>query len=130
MTDPVYYKLYLSTHTGQMTVVCMQSFDEPDYPAERFFKDENGHDYRFDEEEAAIAFLNEKFKAEAIEEECRRGRSRRIFWTVLGFQTRLPLGVRTGTTLTTAQMGTSFSRGGRCRGPVHGRKNTPTARAA
>lgn len=69
MDFPVYYKIYYSERDNVMTVVCMQSFDEDDYYQYRFFKDENGDPYRFDDEEDAIKFLNEKFKTEYIDPE-------------------------------------------------------------
>lgn len=65
--NEVYYKLYLSSRTDLVTVVCMQWFDEPDYEAKRFVRNENGEPYFFLDEDEAIAQLNEWFEPHQID---------------------------------------------------------------
>jgi hypothetical protein len=68
--NEIYYKLYLSS-SGFMTVVTMQWFDEADYVAEKFVKDKDGRDYKFETEQEAIDKLNEWYKFEEINPEYR-----------------------------------------------------------
>jgi hypothetical protein len=65
--NEVYYKLYQSSRTDLLTVVCMQWFDEPDYDSKRFVRNENGDPYYFEDEDQAIAQLNEWFQPHQID---------------------------------------------------------------
>jgi len=76
MSNDVYYKIY-ANRDDLITVVCMQYFDEDDYDQSRFYR-ENGETLRFDDEEKAIEFINEKFRKDFIDPEYQRCNSR--FW--------------------------------------------------
>ena len=72
MSDfPVYYKIY-ADRDDMISIVCMQYFDEDDYHQDRFYRDGSGDPFRFDDEEEAIQFVNEKFHQEYIAEKFRR----------------------------------------------------------
>lgn len=66
--NEVYYRIYLGRNE-KLAVVCMQHFDEPDYHAERFYRGEDGHAMRWEDEGEALKYLNENFKAEFIDPE-------------------------------------------------------------
>jgi len=68
MSDPVYYRIYLN-RDEKVTIVCMQSFDECDYSLQRFYCDESGERYKFENEEDAIKLLNNKFLRQCIDQE-------------------------------------------------------------
>lgn len=69
--NEVYWKLYKSSRTGLMTVVCMQWFDEWDYHEENFVRDKDGSPYYFMDEDFAAVKLNEWFETEQIDPEYR-----------------------------------------------------------
>lgn len=71
MFHGVYYKVY-ALKSGFVTVVCLQDFDEPDYVASSFFKDDDGDDLVFFEESGAIDWVHEHIKYELIDEDIRR----------------------------------------------------------
>lgn len=67
--NEVYYKLYRSSRTELITIVCMQWFDEFDYHEERFVRDSTGYIHSFDTEEEAKIKLNEWYKSSQIDPE-------------------------------------------------------------
>jgi hypothetical protein len=63
--NDVYYRLlYLN---DEVTIVCMQDFDEYDYDENKFIKDEKGEWFKFDTEEAAEVWLNTHVKRNKID---------------------------------------------------------------
>ena len=75
--DEVYWKLYRKQTNGLVTVVCMQWFDEYDYYESLFIRDSDCNHHKFGTEELAIDWLNEKFPADDIDPEYRRGNNSR-----------------------------------------------------
>ena len=67
--NEVYYRIYFWPKIDKLTVVCMQDFDEDGYYQRKFLRDESDEKMRWDEEEAAIKYLNDNFKAEHIDPE-------------------------------------------------------------
>ena len=63
----VYWKLL--QRGNQITIACMQWFDEYDYDQSLFLCDEKGDQRRFDTEGEAMEFLNTHFPRERIVDE-------------------------------------------------------------
>ena len=74
-SNDVYWRIYQSTKSQLMTVVCMQWFDESDYHHERFVTDSSLHPYMFDSEAEAVTQLNLWFEKDQIDPEYRGGQS-------------------------------------------------------
>jgi len=73
MNDEVYYKIYYYEPEDNVTVVCMQYFDEHDYIQENFFKDKNGEVLKFEWEHEAIQWLNDNVIEDKIDPEYKKG---------------------------------------------------------
>lgn len=69
--DDVYYKIYKVKDTGQLTVVCMQWFDEYDYKEDLFFTDEDGDHLKFFSEKEAQQWLIDNVHSHLIDPEYR-----------------------------------------------------------
>lgn len=65
--SPVYYKISMATD-DTLTTICLQWFDEGEYPEDTFFTDSGGDDLRFDTEEEAEQWLHDNVKPEKIHE--------------------------------------------------------------
>lgn len=68
MSSEVYYRIFLNREE-KLTIVEMQDFDEYDYDEKKFYRDDNGERMKWDDEDEAIKFLNDNFKAECIDPE-------------------------------------------------------------
>jgi len=71
--DGVYYRLY-QPNDGYITVVTLQYFDECDYHDHKFVKNSDGERYWFEDEDDAIAQLNEWYEQDQIDPEFRRSK--------------------------------------------------------
>ena len=70
----MYYALYNSKN-GYVTITCVQWFDESDYIESRFIKN-NGEIVKFDSEEKAILYLNNRFDKKDINPEYYRAKEK------------------------------------------------------
>ena len=73
MNNEVYYKIYYYEPEDNVTVVCMQYFDEYDYIQENFFKDEDGEVLKFEWEYEAIQWLNDNVIEDKIDLKYKKG---------------------------------------------------------
>lgn len=66
-----YYKLLWEEDSQQVTIVCMQDFDESDYDSQLFVKDKSGDICKFSEENEARTWMSKNIKREFIDPQCR-----------------------------------------------------------